>query len=448
MIWKNRDVSDPDQAVRYFTDGRYPYLALIYAGQTNCAWAGINQAGFAIMNSNSFNLGDGAIIGIGDGPTMKLALQTCATIADFRALLDSLNTVGLTDPSNFGVMDASGATAIFEAGAFTNFPWYTESLADGYIVRANFSMSADTTGQGSNNRYLRASQLVANGVARNELTSSWLLENVAKDLGQIDFDPYPLPYSGRVDTLPAGMLPANRTISRTTTRSVVVITGPRPGEPVDRSTMWTVLGEPSISLALPLWVGAQSVPDGLDDRPTAPLCDEAKRMKTYAYSDWRHATAINSYRVAEIDRFMNGTAGEVYREADDHLRHWDEQPPTQADFANAQQDLADIAQTEYTRFWQAQPAEEPQESTAVEFRIFTHPGEHILEAVLPGNMVNPRLLVYDATGRQVASFKLAGHTGSGTRYFQCSASQMASGLYIAALVAGDRRETASFVYLR
>jgi hypothetical protein len=448
MIWKNRDVSDPDQAVRYFTDGRYPYLAFIYAGQTDCAWAGVNQTGFAIMNSNSFNLGDGAETGIGDGQTMKLALQTCATIADFRALLDSLNTVGRTTPCNIGVMDASGATAIFEAGAFTYFPWYTDSLADGYIVRANFSLSADTAGQKSDNRYLRASQLVADGVARNELTGSWLLENVAKDLGQVDFDPYPLPFSGRVDTFPAGMLPATGTISRTTTRSVVVITGPRPGEPVDMSTMWTVLGEPSISLALPLWVGAQSVPDGLEDRLTAELCDEAKRMKTYAYSDANHPSAINSYRVAEIDQFMSSTADEIYRETDDHLRQWGEQPPTQADFANAQQDLADIVQTEYARFWQAHPAEEPRDSTPSDFRIIMHPGEHFLEAVFPGRLVNPRLLVYDATGRQVSSFDLSGYEVAGPRYFQWGTDRMASGLYFAALVSGDKRQTASFVYLR
>ncbi len=448
MIWKNRDVTDPDQAVRYFTDGRYPYLALIYAGQTDCAWAGINQTGFAIMNSNSFNIGDGIETGIGDGQTMKLALQTCVTIADFRALLDSLNLVGRTTPCNLGVMDASGATAVFEAGAFTYFPWYTDSLADGYIVRANFSMCADTAGQKSNNRYLRASQLVANAVARSELTGSWLLENVAKDLGQTDFDPYPLPFSGRVESLPAGMLPATGTISRTSTRSVVVITGPAPGEPVDLSTMWTMLGEPSISLALPLWVGAQSVPDGLADRLTADLCDEAKRMKTYAYSDANHPSAINSYRVAEVDQFMNSTANEIYRETGDHLRDWARQAPGQTDFANVQQDLADIALTEYSRFWQAHPAEEPQESTVSEFRVVTRPGEHILEAVFPGNTVSPRLLVYDATGRQVSSFDLSGYPVSGTRYFQWGSDEMASGLYFAALVSGDKRQTASFVYLR
>jgi hypothetical protein len=77
-----------------------------------------------------------------------------------------------------------------------------------------------------------------------------------------------------------------------------------------------------------------------------------------------------------------------------------------------------------------------------------HPGEHFLEAVFPGRLVNPRLLVYDATGRQVSSFDLSGYEVAGPRYFQWGTDRMASGLYFAALVSGDKRQTASFVYLR
>ena len=448
MIWKNRDVENADQAVRYFTDGRYPYLANVYAGEINYAWSGINTAGFAIMNANSFNIGSGAPVGLGDGEVMKLALQNCASIDEFRRLLDSLNTVGRTTPCNMGVMDASGATAMFEAGAYSYTPWYSDSLPEGYIVRANFSLCADTTGQRSNNRYLRASQLVARAVSRGELNRVWLVDSVAKDLGQIDFDPYPLPYTGSVQSMPPGMLPAVSTISRTKTRSVIVITGPRPGEPVTLSTMWAMLGEPAISLAAPLWVGAQNVPHGLIDDPTAVLCDEAKRMRSYAYSDWQYPSAINSFRVAEINEFLGVAAKDVNARADSCLDRWAQKPPSVADFGDAQQDAAGIALREYARFWQAHPDEEPRESTDREFRVITYPGEHIILAVFPVASGNRRLLVHDAAGRQVAAFELSSYPAQGLGYFQWGAGGLASGLYFAILESADTRRTCSFVYIR
>jgi len=448
LLWKNRDVDNADQAVRYFTDGRYPYLANVYAGEINYAWSGINTAGFAIMNSNSTNLGSGAPGGIGDGEVMKLALQNCATIDEFRQLLDSLNTVGRTTPCNMGVMDASGATAIFEAGAYSYSAWYSESLPEGYIVRANFSLCADTVGQKSNNRYLRASQLVARAVSRGELDRVWLVESVAKDLGQIDFDPYPLPYLGSVQSMPPGLLPATATISRTKTRSAVIVAGPRPGEPVSLSTMWAMLGEPSISMALPLWVGAQSVPHGLVDEPTAVLCDEAKHVKTYAYSDWQYPSAINSFRVAEVNQFLGTAAAAVNARTDSCLDRWGDVPPTVADFAQAQLDAAGIALREYARFWQAHPDEEPRESTDRQFRVITYPGEHIIMAVFPGATGNRRLLIHDAAGRQVDAFELTGYPAPGLDYFRWGAGSMAGGLYFATLVSADMRRTCSFYYVR
>lgn len=448
MLWKNRDVDNADQAVRFFTDGRYPYLANVYAGETDYAWSGINAAGFAIMNANSFNIGSGAPEGLNDGQVMKLALQECATIDEFRQLLDSLNTVGRTTPCNMGVMDASGATAMFEAGAYSYVAWYSESLPEGYIVRANFSLSADTTGEKSNNRYLRASQLVARAVGRNELDRVRLIDSVARDLGQVDFDPYPLPYTGSVQSMPPGMLPATATISRTKTRSVIVIVGPRPGEPVALSAMWAMLGEPSISLAAPVWVGAQGVPHGLVDEPTAALCDEAKRMKTYVYSDWQYPGAVNSFRVAEINQFLGMAAEEVNARADSCLERWAQEPPSATDFARAAQDAAGIALREYARFWQAHPDEEPRESTDREFRVITYPGERIIMAVFPGASGNRRLLVHDAAGRQVAAFELSNYPVPGLSYFQWGAGGLASGLYFATLESVAARRTCSFVFIR
>lgn len=444
MIWKNRDVDNSDQAVHYFTDGRYPYLANVYACESEYAWSGVNQAGFAIMNANSFNLGSGAPHGIGDGEVMKLALQTCATIDDFRRLLDSLNLVGRGTPCNLGVMDASGATAMFEAGANSYTAWYSESLAEGYIVRANFSLCADTAGEKSNNRYLRASQLVARGKAANELDSRWLIENVARDLGQTDFDPYPLPYADTVGTLPYGFLPASTTISRYKTRSTVVIAGPRPGEPVSLSVMWTMLGEPTVAAPVPLWVAAQSVPEPLADQPTARLCDEAQRMSAHMYSDSRYASAINSFRLVEVNEALGPTFDTVRESTGEQLDRWAEQPPTPGECAAFQNEMASSTLAAYQRFWSVQPKADIQVPETTSFHASVVPGNSMIEVVVPAGTGSRRLRFCDVNGRGVADFALA----PAACRFDWQPDRLSNGLYFVTLESGKTRETRSFCLLR
>ncbi|MEO0005587.1 MAG: carcinine hydrolase/isopenicillin-N N-acyltransferase family protein, partial [candidate division WOR-3 bacterium] len=161
ILWKNRDVSNPNQEMRFFSGERFRFIANVYAGETLDVWAGINEAGFAIMNSNSYNLGGGGEDrgGADDGTIMRLALGSCASVEDFERLLDSLNLVGRETPANFGVFDNSGKAAIFEASHtfYTRYDADEESL--GFLLRANFSMSGGPTRLLGKNRFERALQL-------------------------------------------------------------------------------------------------------------------------------------------------------------------------------------------------------------------------------------------------------------------------------------------------
>ena len=60
LLWKHRDSGHPDNFVGRVeaTDSTMAYVALFNAGDTDMkeAWIGFNSAGFAVMNTASYNL--------------------------------------------------------------------------------------------------------------------------------------------------------------------------------------------------------------------------------------------------------------------------------------------------------------------------------------------------------------------------------------------------------
>ncbi|MEO0080815.1 MAG: carcinine hydrolase/isopenicillin-N N-acyltransferase family protein [candidate division WOR-3 bacterium] len=309
ILWKNRDVKNPDQEMRYFDRGRYRFIANVYAGETLDVWAGINEAGFAIMNSNSYNIGGRAATGhkprkqdidADDGNIMHLALANCSTVDEFASLLDSLNRVGRETPVNFGVFDASGRTAIFEA-ANTYYRRYDadqESL--GILVRANYSYHGDTIRQTGRGRHDRAWQLVAPVARRRQITPEFVMRVLARDMGSVGFDPYPLPFYGCVGELPFGHVPAGSTICRTTTRSAEIMVGPKPGVSPASGMMYVMLGPPETSVPIPLWVNGGPVPEHLDGPERARLCDEAIALRAYTRSEPQYPDAVNTFSLCRV----------------------------------------------------------------------------------------------------------------------------------------------------
>jgi penicillin V acylase-like amidase (Ntn superfamily) len=115
MIWKHRDSDHPQNAIRYFNDGKYASIGVINsadkAGEE--IWAGYNSAGFAIINTASYNLpaeGDTVKLKDREGIVMRQALQECATVEEFeRFLKKAPKPLGVE--ANFGVIDARGGAA-------------------------------------------------------------------------------------------------------------------------------------------------------------------------------------------------------------------------------------------------------------------------------------------------------------------------------------------------
>lgn len=167
LLWKHRDSSSVENFVARSRGDRFEFTALFNAGDSAMreAWAGVNSAGFAVINTQSYNLApDTASIADREGLVMARALGCCASVADFEALLSSLpRPMGVQ--ANFGAIDASGAAAWFETSdhGFRRF----DVCPDSVDIRTNFSCSG-TCGEGLGRERYAAARALLGGAATVE----------------------------------------------------------------------------------------------------------------------------------------------------------------------------------------------------------------------------------------------------------------------------------------
>jgi len=275
LLWKHRDTGTEHNFIERVdaSDSTLAFVALFNGGDSLLAeaWTGMNEAGFAVMNTASYNLApDTAKVKDREGVVMRLALERCRSVGDFARLLDSLpKPMGVQ--ANFGVMDADGRLAYFETDdhGFTLFD--VEADSAGYIIRTNFSVSGnDTDGMGYI-RFANASHLVGNHLADGgRLTPRFCVDTLSRSYYHSVF--------GRdilADTT-VHMFVDQDFIPRRSTSASVAISYDGSGNPV----MLAALGYPAVAQTMTVTI--DNVPEGL--RPVAPgfrspLCDAAVEAK-------------------------------------------------------------------------------------------------------------------------------------------------------------------------
>jgi hypothetical protein len=282
MLWKSRDADGSDNQVVYLADGRHSYVGVVNRGDAAGLqiWAGINSAGFGVMNSASYNLerGDTA----GEGTFMKLALQSCATVDEFEALLARSNAGGRDVSANFGVIDGKGGAALFETSAKGYVRVDAAPSSDGargLLVRSNYSRSgAKESGTGFL-REARAIEILGPAAARGLDLAAIL--RAARDvanagIGQTGDEPGPpLVYTGD-------------SICRVDTVSAIVLEAPAPGEGPEAAAMWIVPSLPLAAAAVPVFPLAGAAPSALAaGRAPAPLARDALGLRSRLYPDAR-----------------------------------------------------------------------------------------------------------------------------------------------------------------
>jgi hypothetical protein len=322
--------------IEFFHDGRYEYVGLVNSNDPEHAvWGGYNSTGFAIINSASYNLNehDKAAIKDKEGIVMKLALQRCRTVRDFEQFLDSLPKPWGVE-ANFGVIDAEGGGAYFETGnsRYKKFDVNDPAVApNGYIIRSNFSFSGNRSQDKGVSRYLAAAQLFAVASQDSTLSCDFLLHKVARCLT------HGLTKVNLYDAMPQNAespvyVPFRDFIPRYITSAAVLIQGIKPNEPAALTTMWTILGSPLTSVAIPVWIQAKGYfPDILlpDANGNAPLCEWTLKLKKQLFpiekgegSDYLNLSSLISKENKGILQKNLEVEKEIIRRAETKLNAW------------------------------------------------------------------------------------------------------------------------------
>jgi len=295
LLWKTRDAGDTDNEVIWNTSGKIPFVSVITAGSPGSSWMGVNEKGFAIINTVSSDLAPPRSgspdrtpeqSGLGNGTLMARALGECATVEEFEALLRATNETGRQTATNYGVIDATGAAAFFETAPNRYWRYDAANTEKGYILRTNFAINGARKDLHerpySMDRYLQTDQLMRGFFVTDRIDFKEIVKIQVRSFGDAEGNLVPLPITGSFEGHPAGYYPHTSSINRASSVSFAAIQGVLPREDARLSTMWAILGQPSTGIVVPYWpVGA--TPAEADGPQTAPLNDVANRIKKELY---------------------------------------------------------------------------------------------------------------------------------------------------------------------
>ncbi len=294
LLWKNRDTWAVNNRIMYFKGDKYEYMGLVNSHDVKgkSVWIGQNSAGFAIMNSASYNLnlGDTAKLSGLEGKLIKKALAECGSVDDFEKMLDALPKPTRLE-ANFGVIDAHGGAAMFEVSnrGYVKFDANDPKVAPfGYIIRANYSFTGSFGPESSGYiRYNTANKLFYDAMATNSFDAQFIIRDVTrclqhsltgadlyKDYGSVA--PNTPTYTFFHDFIP-----------RRSSASSCVIQGVKDGEDPEYSTLWSVVGFPLTSIVVPTWIkGKDNFPQVLkrDEKlKDSPVCNAALTLKKQVF---------------------------------------------------------------------------------------------------------------------------------------------------------------------
>lgn len=290
LLWKHRDTSTIDNKVEYVApeNGSFGYVALFNASDKELqeAWTGMNEVGFAIMNTASYNIKDDNIPENEmdkEGFIMTMALKNCRTVDDFAQLLDTLpKPLGVE--ANFGVIDAYGDGAFFETNNYTFNRFNLSDAKNHVLLRTNYSHSGRPDEGFGFIREANANHLLKPYIEIRTITPEILTEEVSRSFWHSLMNK---------DMLSQGdeWIIDQDFIPRYKSTATIVIEGCKP---IDKSQipdkgmikeeyiMWTGLGYPPCAEITPVWVSEAGVDDslrGLEENGHSKLGDVAKARR-------------------------------------------------------------------------------------------------------------------------------------------------------------------------
>lgn len=247
LLWKHRDTSASNNFL-YRVEGnpetgKIGYVGLFNGGDSLIleeVWMGMNDAGFAIMNTVAYNLAENSPEWRDrEGFVMAEALSTCRSVDDFEMLLSKLpKPMGVQ--TNFGVLDSYGNGAYFETDDYKYTRYDLKDEPRGVLVRTNFAMSGEEgTGRGYE-RYEDVETLLAHDIETGSITPALLTETMSRSF-----------YSSRLDCdaelFGDQWLEDQDYVPRKSSTATIVVEGILPGESPKEQVMWANVGYPPCS---------------------------------------------------------------------------------------------------------------------------------------------------------------------------------------------------------
>ena len=277
LMWKHRDTGVLDNRLEHFKGEKYAFVGLVNSieGQFGPeVWMGSNTAGFSIMNTASFCLKDDDVPASEmdkEGVLMYRALEICATLSDFEHFLDTLSRpMGVE--ANFGCIDAFGGAAYYETDNDGYVKRDVAAMEEGYCVVTNFSVTGRKEDWVGVQRYETASDIFArqkkNGRRFSKMDSQVIIDSLSRS------------YEHQGDSV---------YINRYMSSSAMVIKGIKEGESPENIVLWTVLGNPSAVVTVPVVVSEEdhipSIMKKGEGSANALLCDLSMNVKKYIYPE-------------------------------------------------------------------------------------------------------------------------------------------------------------------
>ena len=460
LLWKTRDSTPPDNEVCFETSYAYKFVAVMNAGDT-LPWMGVNERGFAILNSNSTDLP--AANSDENGPYMRLALGTCATAADFEHLLDRTNDPGRLTQANFAVIDSTGAAAIYETAACRYWKFDAnnpQQTPEGYVLRANFAVKGGgTTGIG---RHRRTCAIISNIVSQGQLNYRTILREQMRDFADTSGNPFPVPFPHQAyPPLPEGYIRTSSSICRFGSVSGAIIEGVSPGESALLTTLWAVLGQPATGISVPYWPVGKT-PSLADGEITAPLCDLANKIKSIVFVQAVDPTTgqftefVDSYKLLDQERHgvwahTLPVEGAILDTAEEALGRWRTTSVSVEEMLYTERVLTRRAYDALKEATAPEPRTELPRPNAEKFSLDQNypnpfnPRTEIGFTLAVGGSVS--LKVYNTLGQEVAT--LVNETRpAGVFTVQFDGGSLASGLYFCRMQAGSFVQTKKLVVLK
>ena len=285
LMFKHRDTGELNNRIAHFQGEKYAFIGLMNSPMLDGeVWSGMNEAGFCIMNTASYNLREDQYDCQMDreGELMYQALAHCATIADFEEWIQTYPQPWGVE-ANFGIIDAQGGAAYFEMNNDKYIKYDVNQEPEGYRVVTNFSFAGRYEDYEGWERYQTATALMKENFSREkEMTAMDAINLFSRtyrhEVLGLNFNKDNAPeYTVDQDFIP-----------RRITSAVVCFEGvpstlnPNSLNPnslnlkPSKTIMWTALGYPACAVAIPLLVTPDHLPAYMTAR--SPLAKEGKLL--------------------------------------------------------------------------------------------------------------------------------------------------------------------------